>query len=224
VTVHEDISPEQRTAEAAGPASRAASAAIQAAGPNTQWSPMGMQPALLDCSTHPHQVRSYDRHGSMHWTACCLVHDARREWHYAHPDDLHVFRVPSRRGLTGDSPDLALVPGVGMVLDVGELGGPPFAVTFVDYLDFSHEAIIRGLREQRRLCASRHATWPDHRGKAVCGSLLWSVIANGNSVEYAADEAELTPERAGELLLRALGTVWAWRSREANGLRMRESA
>jgi hypothetical protein len=182
---------------------------------STRYSPMGMQPATLDCGTHPHQVRSYDQHGSMHWTACCLVHDARLEWHYAHPDDLHVFRVPS---------DVEWIPVVGDVLDAGELGGPPFALTFVDYLDFSHEAIIRGLREQRRLCASRHSTWPDHRGKVVCGSLLWSVVANGNSVEYAADEAELTPERAGELLLRALSVVWTWRSREANGLRMRESA
>ena len=181
----------------------------------TRYSPMGMMPANLDCGTHPHTVRAYDRHGSMHWTACCLIHEARREWHYAHPDDLHVFRVPS---------DVEWIPVVGDVLDAGELGGPPFAIPFVDYLDFSHEAIIRGLREQRRLCASRHATWPDHRGKAVCGALLWSVIANGNSVEYAADEAELTPERAGELLLRALSVVWAWRSREANGLRWKETA
>ena len=203
-------SPEQLDAEAA--ANHAIRSSVSE---STRYSPMGMQPALLDCSTHPHQERVYDQHGSMHWTACCLVHDARREWHYAHPDDLHVFRVPS---------DVEWIPIVGDVLDAGELGGPPFALTFVDYLDFSHEAIIRGLREQRRLCASRHATWPDHRGKAVCGALLWSVIANGNSVEYAADEAELTPERAGELLLRALSVVWAWRSREANGLKMRESA
>jgi hypothetical protein len=196
-------------------AEAAANAAIRTAGPDTAWSPMGMQPALLDCATHPHQVRSYDRHGSMHWTACCFIHDARLEWYYAHPDDLHVFRVPS---------DVEWIPVIGDVLDVGELGGPPFSITFVDYLDFSHEAIIRGLREQRRLCASRHATWPDHRGKAVCGALLWSVIANGNSVEYAAAEAELTPERAGALLRDALAMVWTWRSREANGLKLRESA
>jgi hypothetical protein len=192
---------------------------------STRYSPMGMQPATLDCGTHPHQVRSYDQHGSMHWTWCCLGHEARYEWHYAHPDDIHVSRVPSRRSITGtQSPDLEDIPGVGLVLDVGELGGPPFAIPFIDYLDFSHEGIVRGLREQRRLCAARHSTWPEHRGRVVCGILLWSYVANGNSVEYAADEAELTPERAAELLLRALSVVWTWRSREANGLRMRESA
>jgi hypothetical protein len=181
----------------------------------TRYSPMGMMPATLDCGSHPHTVRAYDRHGTMHWTACCLVHEARREWYYAHPDEVHVFRVPS---------DVEWIPLVGDVLDAGELGGPPFALTFIDFLDFPHEAIIRGLREQRRLCASRHALWPDHRGRPVCGSLLWSVVANGNPIAFAADDLELTPERAGQLLRDALAKVWAWRSQEANGLKVRESA
>jgi len=210
------LSPKQLNAQAAGPATRAANAAIREAGPDTSYSPMGAAPPVLTCEGQ-HRVRVVvrDRHGTSHITACCYVREARESWHYAHPDDIHVFRVPS---------DVESIPLVGDVLDAGELGGPPFAIPFVDYLDYSHEAIIRGLREQRRLCAARHATWPDHRGRAVCGALLWSVVANGNSVEYAADEAELTPERAAELLLRALGAVWTWRSREANGLRMRETA
>ena len=235
-----DISPEQRAADAAGPAI----AAIRAvASETTRYSPMGMRPPLLVCpGRHAGWITLYDQHGGRHPTPCCLILDARVEWYYAHPDDIHVFRVPSdletvevssvcqrrsqhagahgprRRQLDGS--DFCGAPLLfSEVVDAGELGGPPFAIPFVDYLDYSHEAIIRGLREQRRLCAARHATWPDHRGRAVCGALLWSVVANGNSVEYAADEAELTPERAGELLLRALGAVWTWRSREANGLR-----
>jgi hypothetical protein len=201
-----------RKSDAQLDAEAAANHAIRAiASEATRYSPMGMRPPTLDCGTHPHTVRSYDQHGSMHWTPCCFVHDARREWYYAHPEDIHVFRVPS---------DVEWIPVVGDVLDVGELGGPPFALTFVDYLDFSHEAIIRGLREQRRLCASRHSTWPDHRGKAVCGSLLWSVIANGNSVAYAADEVDLSLERASALLFDSLSKVWTGRSREANGLRI----
>lgn len=205
-----DISPEQRTAEAA--ANHAIRSSVSEA---TRYSPMGLMPATLFCGMHPHTVRRVDRHGTLHETWCCLVHEARLEYHYALPDDIHVVRVPS---------DLETIPVIGEVLDAGELGGPPYSITFIGYLEHPSESIIRGLREQRRLCASRHSTYPDHRGRAVCGALLWSVIANGNSVEYAADEAELTPERAGELLLRALSAVWTWRSREANGLRMRESA
>ena len=219
-----DISPEQRAADAA------AIAAIRAVvSETTRYSPMGMRPPLLICpGRHAGWITLYDDHGERHETPCCLIRDARQEWHYAHPDRLHVARVPSDLEWINDGADVwgGHVEGGegGLVLDAGELGGPAYSIPFVDYLDYSHEAIIRGLREQRRLCAARHATWPDHRGRAVCGALLWSVVANGNSVEYAADEAELTPERAAELLLRALGAVWTWRSREANGLRMRETA
>jgi hypothetical protein len=192
-------------------AEAAARSAIRAVvSESTRYSPMGLQPAVLLCGTHPHTVNRVDQHGSLHETWCCLLHEARYEWHYAHPDDIHVFRVPS---------DLEVIPVIGEVLDAGELGGPPFAITFIDYLEAPHESIVRGLREQRRQCASRHATYPDHRGQAVCGALLWSVVANGNSVEDAADAVELTPERATALLFDALSKVWTWRSREANGLR-----
>jgi hypothetical protein len=216
-----DISPEQRNAEAA------ANSAIRAVvSESTRYSPMGLMPAALLCGTHPHTVNRVDQHGSLHETWCCLLHEARYEWHYALPDRLHVFRVPSDLEWINDGTDEGghWEGGSGLLLDAGELGGPAYSIRFIEYLDHPHEPIVSGLREQRRQCASRHAFWPDHRGQAVCGALLWSVVANGNSVEYAADEAELTPERAGELLLRALSVVWAWRSREANGLRMRETA
>jgi hypothetical protein len=197
----------QLDAEAAGPAIAAIRAVVSE---STRYSPMGMMPPALFCAAHPRTVRILDRHGSPHFTSCCLVHEARLEWHYAHPEDIHVFRVPS---------DLEWVDGVGDVLDAGELGGPAFAITFIDYLEYPHESLVRGLREQRRLCAARHSTWADHRGRAVCGVLLWSVIANGNTIAAAADEAELTPERAMGLLNTALQAVWTWRSREANGLK-----
>ena len=175
----------------------------------TRYSPMGAMPPALYCGGHARNVFVTDRHGSRHLTACCLTHEARREWYLAHPDDIHVRRVPS---------DVEYIPAVGDVLDAGELGGPPFSITFVHYLDWPDDGLIRGLREQRRLCASRHATWADHRGRAVCGALLWSVIANGNTIATAADEVEVTPERATALLFAALRAVWTWRSREANGV------
>ena len=200
-----------RKSDAQLDAEAAANHAIRAVvSESTRYSPMGLMPPALFCASHPHFVNRVDRHGSLHETVCCLVHEARLEWHYAHPDDLHVFRVPS---------DVEWIPVIGDVLDAGELGGPPFAIPFIDYLEYPHESIVRGLREQRRLCASRHGTWADHRGRAVCGALLWSVIANGNTIADAADEVDLTLERAGELLLDALAKVWTWRSREANGLR-----
>jgi hypothetical protein len=178
---------------------------------STRYSPMGLQPQQLICpGQHRGWIKAYDRHGTWHDTPCCLIWEARLEWRYAHPDDIHVFRVPS---------DIEAIPLIGEVLDAGELGGPPFAITFIRHLEHPSEAIVRGLREQRRLCASRHLTWPDHRGRVVCGSLLWSTVANGNSVDDAADDVELSPERATALLYGALSSVWTWRSREANGLR-----
>ncbi len=210
-----DISPEQRNAEAAAPAIAAIRAVVSE---STRYSPMGMMPPALYCAAHPRTVRILDRHGSPHFTSCCLVHEARLEWHYAHPDDIHVFRVPS------DLEDIPVRPkdleGEQMaVLDAGELGGPAFAIAFIDYLEYPHESLIRGLREQRRLCAARHSTWADHRGRAVCGILLWSVVANGNTIADAANAVDMTPERAKGLLNSALRAVWTWRSREANGLR-----
>jgi hypothetical protein len=202
-------SPEQLDAEAAGPAITAAKGAIRAVvSESSRYSPMGKMPDRLMCATrHAGWLTAYDQHGGLHDVACCLVWEARLEWHYAHPEDIHVFRVPS---------DLETIPVIGEVLDAGELGGPPFAITFIDYLEYPHESIVRGLREQRRQCASRHSTWADHRGRAVCGSLLWSVIANGNTIDDAADAVDLSPERAMGLLNSALRAVWTWRSREAN--------
>lgn len=177
---------------------------------STRYSPMGAMPPALFCGGYPRFVTVRDRHGSPHSTMCCLVHEARLEWHYALPDDLHVFRVPS---------DLETIPVVGEVLDAGELGGPAFAIPFIGHLEHGADPIVRGLRSYRRLCAGRHATWPDHRGRAVCGSLLWSVIANGNTIADAADRIDLTPERGTALLNTALQSIWTSRSREANGLR-----
>lgn len=195
-------SPEQLNAEAA------ASGAIRDAGPDTSYSPMGAMPPSLWCATHPHGVMVRDRHGNPHITACCLLHEARREWYYAHPDDLHVFRVPS---------DLESIPVVGEVLDAGELGGPPFAPPFVAYLQAPHEPIVRGLRQYRVKCAGQHAAWSEHRGRVVCAELLWSTVANGNPIDAAADALEVTLERANALLFDALRTVWSWRAQSTNG-------
>lgn len=195
-------SPEQLNAEAAGDA-------IRAAGPDTRWSPMGAMPPVLACEgAHKQRVVVRDRHNSVHITTCCLILEARREWFYAHPDDLHVFRVPS---------DLEFIPEVGDVLDAGELGGPPYAPPFVSYLQTPHEPIVRTLREYRVKCAGQHATWADHRGQAVCGSLLWSTVANGNEIPDAAEALELSPERATALLRDALRLIWSWRAQTANG-------
>ncbi len=178
------------------------------ADPDTRYSPMGACPPTLDCGGHSRVVIVNDRHGNPHLTHCCYLHEARREWYYAHPEDLHVFRVPS---------DVEIIPIVGAVLDAGELGGPPFAPEFVSYLQAPREPIVRGLREYRRKCAGQHGTWPEHRGRVVCGILLWSTVANGNPIDFAADEIGLTPGRASELLYAALRLIWGWRSQQVNG-------
>lgn len=199
-----------RKSESQLDAEAAATGAIRTAiAEATRYSPMGAMPPALFCGTLPHSVQVRDRHGSHHVTSCCLVHEARLEWHYALPDDLHVFRVPS---------DLETIPVVGEVLDAGELGGPAYAIPFVGHLDHPHEPLMRALRSYRVKCAGKHRDWAEHRGRAVCGFLLWSVIANGNSIEDAADRYELTPERAGELIGEALRLIWTWRAVEANAI------
>lgn len=192
-------------------AEAAATGAIRAVvSESTRYSPMGAQPPRLMCEgQHLQRVIVRDRHGSAHITACCLVFEARLEWHYALPYDLHVFRVPS---------DLETIPDVGEVLDAGELGGPAFSITFIGHLEHHPEAIVRGLRQYRVKCAGEHRHRPDHRDRAVCGALLWSVVANGNTIADAADAIDMTPERATGLLGEALRLVWSWRSQEANGL------
>lgn len=200
----------QLDAEASGPAVHAANAAIRDAGPDTRFSPMGAMPPILVCEgPHRQRVVVRDRHSYPHITTCCLALEARREWHYAHPEDLHVFRVPS---------DPEYVPGVGSVLDVGELGGPPFAPSFASYLQSPFEPFVRAMREYRVKCAGQHAQWPEHRGRAVCATLLWSFVANGNSLDAAADAADLTPERASALLFDALRLIWTWRAQAANAI------
>jgi hypothetical protein len=138
-----------------------------------------------------------------------MVLEARIEWHYAHPEDLHVWRVPS---------DLEALPGVGMVLDAGQLGGPAYAIPFIGYLDHPREPIVRALRSYRVRCAGKHRDWPEHRGRAVCAELLWSVVANGNPLAEAAEAVEVSLERAEALLGEALRSTWVWRAREANAI------
>lgn len=182
--------------------------------PDTSWTPMGLRPTLLDCGRQVHGWQSaYDRYGSRHWQWCCYLAEARLEWRMASPDALHVHLIPGQvASIVIERYDDGSPRRSEMVVDAGELGGPPFAPAFVSHLDAPIELLPRMVKRYReRTCAGKHLLWADHRGRVLCGSLLLDVVATGIAVDDAADVFDLTPERAGRLLVLALAQIWDWR-------------
>jgi hypothetical protein len=79
----------------------------------------------------------------------------------------------------------------------------------------------RTLYGLRRWCEGKHRDWADHRGRPVCWSLVTHIIVGRQSVQWAAEQEELSLERAMEHAERALRKQWRWRSDLLNEIELR---
>jgi hypothetical protein len=79
----------------------------------------------------------------------------------------------------------------------------------------------RTLYGLRRWCEGKHRDWADHRGRPVCWSLVTHIIVGRQSLEWAAEQEELSLERAMEHAERALRKQWRWRSDLLNEIELR---
>lgn len=207
------------------------------------YDPMPDKPAETYCG--PIDVSAYWTDGE--WSpACCLVHVAIAEYRAEIPERIHPSygRVPTRTEAIGtarfDEASASWVPDPDgprlEVLDVGRLGGypfaPPAARRFGGVTMLSGEATLdaRDYRSfpwayaiERRLagyCRRRHATrpdrYPEHAGGPLCPSLVRLVVVDGFSPAAAAERLELPTERVAILLEDALRWVWRRVSEELN--------
>ena len=112
---------------------------------------------------------------------------------------------PSTRLSSYGPPEMTeKVDGVAIrVIDAGTRVGVSMSGAFLRYLDGSggrqfpvHDALLGW----DRLCRSKHAMWPDHRGRPVCAEIAWNVIRDGWSVNGAAQSAGVSFPRAENLL------------------------
>jgi hypothetical protein len=176
--------------------------------PRTDWTIMGLSPAVLYCKRTNHGVtRAADQYGTWHDQWCCYVHEARYTWARELPPQLHVRYVPSETELVAGSE----------LLDSGI--GPSFHPSFAAYLDDPRELLQRKLNQHRRnCCEAKHRDYVDHARGPLCHLMLSDVIKGRRPVAWLSREYQLTPERVESHLLRALRDVWGWRRDELNEL------
>lgn len=221
----------------------------------------------LDCGNdylegYPHRhatapKSSYDPMASKPSSKDELVKIIAREFAAEKPQRLHVRQVPSHAEPIGVSQFSAEAAGYVTVqidvLDIGELGSPPWAPGFNRYIGgarlWDGEIVLtdldsrlypwtRNLQSLRRWCAGKHATWYEHQGKPLCWTLIQLVIVGGYSMAQAAEATQI-PEDSASLLLfghrgrecdhvgrcpeGALDKWWAWTSNDMNGLTLKRT-
>lgn len=200
---------------------------------------------------------SYDPMPDKPATRAELVATIRREYLAEKPPRLHVRQVPSHAEPIGVSQYSAEAAGYVTndvpVLDIGELGSPPWSPSFHRYiggarwwdgemvmvdLDAQVYPWTRNLNSLRRWCGGKHATWYEHQGKPLCWTLIHHVMLGGYSIFKAAEAEQISAEKAGELLFGhrelacdhvgrcpdgAFDKWWAWASNDMNGLTLRRA-
>ena len=72
-----------------------------------------------------------------------------------------------------------------------------------------HHPVRSALTQWDRKCRRMHARWPDHRGRAVCSEIAWSVIRDRTSIEWAAEQAGVSFPRGENLLTLAVDYIEA---------------
>ena len=78
-----------------------------------------------------------------------------------------------------------------------------------------HQPVRDFLTQWERKCRRLHARWPDHRGRPVCAEIAWNVIYGETSIEWAAEQVEVSFPRAERLLELAVDYIEAGISRSA---------
>jgi hypothetical protein len=193
--------------------------------PRTDWTIMGLSPAVLYCKRTNHGVtRAADQYGTWHDQWCCYVAEARHTWARELPPQLHVRHVPSEAVPVTVSEWSVTASGYILtereefLLDAGI--GVPFHPAFAGLIDDKpRELLQRKLVQHRRnVCEAKHRTYVDHAGKPLCDTLLRLVIQGRYPLPEVARRLQLTPERVESHLLRALRDVWGWRRDELNEL------
>ena len=224
------------------------------ADPDNTYSPMGRRPTDLKCGAPVHQGHLSP--------PCCLVGWLLHESQMEVTEYLHVRPIPGQRGspvpirVEPLPPPALLVDGFYvpnpegrrlMVTDSGALGGPAWSGRMHRRMDIHYfegetkqsddpnRPLDKAIAGLRRHCSGKHREWAEHRGQPVCWSLVRLIVMGRYSVQQAALQLELTPERATYLLHRSDGKVWVgavdklwtWVFNDINGIslpRRRETA